>query len=117
MAFTDCICEIAFSHSKSTQRLNMRDTRHDDGMKWVHNVLYRLRKERRVMEEIRRTSKGLARRIGVATTKTRPSVWIASRCQAGVSPSEEVLTLHDGEVENPVVHKIKKKPNSESANA
>ena len=76
LAFSDCICEIAFSHSKSTMRVNMSDTRHDNGMKWVHNVLYRLRKSRREKLEKMRTSKGLTRRIGVATTKTMPSMWI-----------------------------------------
>jgi hypothetical protein len=78
LAITDCICELAFSHSKSTIRINMSDSRHDDDMKWVHNVLYTMRKERRQCEEKRRHEKGLTRRIGVATTKTNTGTWITA---------------------------------------
>ena len=58
-AFTDVICEITFSDSKSTRRQNMSDGRHDDDMKWVRNILYGLRKERLTMEQSRRESKHL----------------------------------------------------------
>ena len=81
LAITDCVCELAFSHSKSTVRINMSDTRHDDDMKWVHNVLYPMRKQRRQSEEQRRREKGLTRRIGVATTKANTRTWITAAQQ------------------------------------
>ena len=76
LAFTDVICEITFSHSKSTLRHNMSDPRHDNDLQWVHNVLYKMRKVRRENEDKRRSDKGLVRRIGVSTTKMRPETCV-----------------------------------------
>ena len=69
-AFTDVICEITFSHSKSTKRQNSSDGRHDDDMRWMHNILTDLRKERYDEEQNRRTKKGLLRQIKPGDTKT-----------------------------------------------
>lgn len=81
LAITDVICEITFSHSKSTLRQNMSDTRHDNDLQWVRNVLYEMRKNRREMEDKRRASKGLHRQIGVATTKMRPETCVFAGLQ------------------------------------